>query len=82
MATITLTVPTAVANRVLDAIATKYGYTGFLANGTTAQTKTEFYKAWIIKQTLAAVSEQEANTAAAAAANAANTDVNTNIVIT
>lgn len=82
MATITLTVPNGVANRVLDAIATKYGYSGFLADKVTPQTKIEFYKAWIIKQTLAAVSEQEANTAAAAAANAASTDVTTNIVIT
>lgn len=82
MATLTLNIPTGVTNRVLDAISTKYGYTGFLANGVTPQTKPEFVKAWIIKTVMAAVKEQEANTAAATAASNANTDADTNIVIT
>lgn len=82
MATITLTIPNGVTNRVLDAISTKYGYTGFLANGTTPQTKAEFVKAWIVRQIMTAVKEQEANTAAATAASNANADADTNIVIT
>lgn len=80
MATITLNIPNPVATRVMDAICTKFGYTGFV-NGV-AQTKPEFVKAWIIRDLMNAVKEQEANTAAAMAAANAVTDADTNIVIT
>lgn len=82
MATISFNVPDAIANRVLNAIATKYGFTGFLADGVTPQTKTQFYKQWVINSTLAAIKEQEGNTLAATAINNNNTDINSNILIT
>lgn len=82
MATISLTIPTVVTNRVLDALSTKYGYTGFLANGTTPQTKPEFVKALITRWIIAAVKEQEGNTLAASAVSTNSTDVDSNIVIT
>lgn len=82
MAVISFTVPDPVANRVLNAIATKFGYTGLLADGITPQTKTQFYKQWVINNTLAAIKEQEGNTLAATAINTNNTDVNNSITIT
>lgn len=77
MADITLSVPPAVTNRVLDAISTRYGY-----NPAVDGTKAAFVKKWIIKQVMDAVREHEVNTAAATAATTAGTSVTTDIVIT
>lgn len=82
MPSITLNVPTATASRVLNAICTRYGYTGFLADGVTAQAQIDFVKAWIITHVMNAVREQEANTAAAAAQATAAANVDTQIIIT
>lgn len=61
MATITITIPNNVANRVQDAICEKYGYTGFLdRDNTIPQTKPEFVKAWIISDIKRAVKDHEA----------------------
>lgn len=82
MANITLTIPDAQINRVLNALATKFGYTGFLSDGVTPQTKAQFAKAWIIKDIIAAVKDQEGNTLATTAINNNSSDIDSNIPIT
>ncbi len=83
MATITLTIPNAVASRITDAISAKYGYSATLMNGTpNPQTKADFTKAWLITQLKNAVKEHEQNTAAAVASTNAANDVDNNISIT
>lgn len=79
---VTLNIDNTVINRVLNAISTKYGYTGFLPDGVTPETKPAFVKRWMTGIIIAAVKEQEGNTLAAAAIATNNTDVNTNIIIT
>ncbi len=81
MASITLTIPGPVANRFLDAFALRKGYTGFLADGITPQTKTEFLKADLIRYAKGAVSDQESITASNVACQAAQLDVEANIII-
>jgi len=82
MATITFTVPNPVVNRFLDAIATRHGYTGFLPDGTTPQTKSDFAKQVTIKFWKAELKSHEGNTLAAATIAANDIDVDTNIIIT
>ena len=82
MATLTLTIPNAQLSRVADAISTKFGYTGFEADGITPQTKQEFVRKILIKYLKRNVAEHEAGTAGAAAFNAALADVETNVSIT
>lgn len=82
MAAITITIPAGTTNRVLDAIAAREGYTGFLADKVTPQTKTEFAKAWIIKAIKTSVKAYEADIAIDSAKTTAMNDVETNIVIT
>lgn len=83
MATITLTIPNAVAQRVLDGVSSKYGYSATLADGSAnPQTKSEFVKAWLSKVLKDAVRDYEADTAAANAAIAAANSVESNIAIT
>lgn len=82
MANITLTIPDAQINRVLNAISTKYGYTGFLPDGVTAQTKAQFVKSIIVKRILADVKDQEGSVIATTSVNTNNTDIDNNIPIT
>lgn len=81
MASITLTIPSGVATRVLDSFAAKKGYTGFLSDGITPQTKTEFLKADLARYVKQTVADYEAIQASNAACIAAQNDVETNIVI-
>lgn len=83
MATITLTIPNVVATRVQDALCTQQnGYTGFEADGTTVQTKAAFVKNFIIRKIKEEVKSYEINAAQINAANAAEADVNNNLIIT
>lgn len=82
MAAITITVPAGAATaRVVTAICTAYGYQATINGSPNPQTQAEFVKQWIITQVKNAVTQYEANTAAAAAAATSTADVNTNIVI-
>lgn len=82
MATITLNVPNAVAPRVLDVIAARHGYTGFLANGITPQTKTAFFIAYLEKHIRSEMKSHEGATIATNAVRANDIDIDTNIIIT
>lgn len=82
MATISFTIPNAQASRVVDAIATRYGYQSTINDLPNPQTKQEFTKQWLITQLRNAVREHESATAAALAANNAALDVDNNISIT
>lgn len=65
---------------ILDAIATKFGYTGFSDKELlVAQTKQEFYEAWILKMTLSAVSEHLKSTAGDVAAKDKQAEIDTTI---
>lgn len=78
MAIITFNVP----NRAADAICTKFGYTGFLPDRITPQSKQEFFKAHYIREMKADAISQEAATAAATAYTTTANDGETNIIIT
>lgn len=76
--TITMQIP----DRVILANATRYGWTGFLADGITPQTRPQFVKQLVIRRLIADTKEQEGNTLAAAAVNNNSTDIDNNISIT
>ncbi len=84
MASITLTIPNAIASRVTDAICNSNGYTAILSETglPNPQTKVEFVKAWLGKQLKDAVKKYEAQTASNNAFLNASTDAETNINIT
>lgn len=82
MATITLTVPNPVVNRVTDAICTRFGYQVTIDGVPNPQSKSDFLKQQIAIWIKAQVREHEANTAAATASTNAGADVDANIVIT
>ena len=82
MAAITINVPAAQVNRVLDAMCTRFGYTGFEADGITPQSKSEFVRKLIIKYVKDNVAAHEAATAAAVAFTVAENDVQNNVNIT
>lgn len=82
MATLTITIPAGQVNRVVDAIATRFGYTGFEEDGTTPQTKSEFCRKLIIKYIKSNVKEHEAATAGRSAFVIAEADAELNITIT
>jgi len=81
MASITLTIDDSIALRVLNKFCLRKGYTGFLADGVTPQTKIDFLKADLSYYIKRAVLEQEAGEASVAASIAAAEDVETNITI-
>lgn len=78
MANITFNVP----NRAVDDVCTKFGYTGFLLDGITPQTKPEFFKLHYSRLMKADAISQEAATAAAAAYTTTANDGEANIIIT
>jgi len=82
MAQITINIPNGVVSRVEDAFATKFKYTGFLADGTTPQTKAEFAKAQLVKYITNIVKIQESQDAATAAQQAAIANATSTIIIT
>lgn len=77
MATITITVPDAVAPRVLDAVAATYGW-----DANMGLTKAQFAKKWLQGQLQTTVKNYETGQAQATARVAAETAVDTDIVLT
>lgn len=80
MPTVTITIPTAIANRVIDGFCTRYNYTPILEDGTpNPETQAQFVKRKIIEYIKQAVREAEiqtaTNTAATSAAESADTDI-------
>lgn len=72
MATITITIPDAIAQRVLNGFSQRYGYQPLLENGTAnPETKAQFCKRKITEIVKVAVRESEMNTAINAASKAA-----------
>ena len=81
MASISLTIPNPIANRVLDSFCAKKGYTGFLPDSITPITKQDFLKADLIKYIKNNVAEHEAIIASNAACQTAQQYVEDNITI-
>lgn len=77
MATITLTIPDAVIDRVRDAIAANNGY-----NAVVHGTKAQFAKTWIIRQIKNQVNGYEIRVAADTASQTAGAAAESEIVIT
>lgn len=77
MASITLTIPDPILNRVLDALAAKWGY-----NPAGGQTKAQFAKSALAAYVKATVKQYEAEVAAKAAFDSAQATTETDIAIT
>lgn len=82
MQAITINIEDEGCDRVLGAIAERFGYTGFLADGVTVQTKAEFTKAKLIDFLKKNVVEHEAHVAAADAYALAHADAMGDIILT
>lgn len=83
MATLTLTIPNPQVARIQDAICIpQHGYTGFLDDGITVQSKSDFLKIWVGKQIKNAVKNHEAIEAAELAQITAINDIENNLIIT
>jgi len=80
MASITLTVPDAIAQRVLDGFASQKGYTGTAPDGT-AETKAQFLKRKLGEHVREIVLRAEMQAAAAAAGAAAQRKADAEISI-
>lgn len=76
---VSLTIPDAVAQRVVDAVATKFNYSIMKLPG---ETQGQFAKRMMIQWLKDLVTETESVTAIRAAEDAARTSVETDIVIT
>lgn len=84
MATITITIPAGVTNRVIDGLCKRYHYQGFLDEEKTMpnpETKAQFAKKRIISFIKSAVREAEAEDAKKAAESAVVTSVDNDIVL-
>jgi len=82
MASITITIPDAIASRVVNGFAIHYGYAAILQDGTpNPETKTQFAKRKLIELIKQAVKASEIQTAANAAATTAADSVDTDIVL-
>lgn len=82
MATISLTIPDAVIQRVLDALGGTYGYKATLEDGTpNPQTKAQFSKAVVADYVKKIVRQWEAQQAGQTAYNTAANDVDINVTI-
>jgi hypothetical protein len=83
MASITLTIPNgAQTTRVLDALTTIHGYTGFEADGVTPQSKADFVKLVLIRYVKHEIKAYESAIAAEAARIASIDDVENNLTLT
>jgi hypothetical protein len=76
MANITITIPDAVVNRVLDAVASRYNWTADLG------TKAQFAKAVLIRLLKDSVKQYESNAVIQQAQTTLNQQIDTDIVIT
>lgn len=80
MAQITITIPDAIAVRVLNGFAKRFNYSPILENGSpNPETKAQFAKRKLIELIKQAVREAEIQDATNAAATQAAADVDTNI---
>jgi hypothetical protein len=78
MPTITLTFDNTQATRIAKSLCTPFhGYTG---DGS-AQSKIDFYKNWVIKQTKEFVKEQESRVSSEEAILTTKTDIETKLII-
>ena len=83
MTTVTITIPTATTQRVLDGFCQKYGYASTLEGGEpNPETKAQFVKRKIIEIVKKAVRDAEIENAVNVAAGTAGTSVDTDILIT
>lgn len=82
MASITLTIPNgAQTTRVLDALSSIHGYTGFEADGVTVQSKSEFVKKVLIRYIKNEIKAYESAQAAETARITSINDVETNVTL-
>lgn len=81
MATITLNIPDAQLNRVVNGLATLYGYQATVNGEPNPQTKAQFAKAQILRFVKESVKAVEANADAEAARTAAVTKAETEITL-
>lgn len=85
MATITITIPTAVTNRVIEGFCKRYGYSDFLDEKKSIpnpETKPQFVKRRVIEFIKRAVRDSEIETASKAAGDAAGNSADNEIVLT
>lgn len=82
MATVTITIPSNITNRVLDGFCKRYGYSPLLEDGSSnPETKAAFVKRKIIEHIKKAVREAEIEDAVNIAAGTAGSSVDTDIVL-
>jgi len=83
MATITITIPDAIAPRVINGFAKRYNYSPLLENGdANTETKAQFAKRKLVEFIKSAVREAEIQDAANTAATTAGASADTDIVLT
>jgi len=82
MAQITITIPPAVTNRVIDGFAKRYNYSPTLEDGSAnPETKTQFAKRKLMEYIKQAVREAEIQDATNTAATSAAASVDTDIIL-
>jgi hypothetical protein len=83
MASITITIPDAIAGRVIDGFCARYHYSPTLEDGTpNPETKAKFVKRRVIDFIKRAVRDAEIEAAAKAATDAAGSSADTDIILT
>jgi hypothetical protein len=83
MANITITIPNAIANRVIDGFCKRHGYSSILEDGSiNPETKTQFCQRKIREYIKASIKEAEVETAINTAATSAGASTDTDIVLT
>lgn len=82
MTTLTITIPNAITNRVIDGFAKRYNYSPLLENGDpNPETKAQFAKRKVVEFIKQAVREAEIQDAANTAATSAGASADTEIVL-
>jgi len=82
MATVTITIPTAITQRVMDGFCKKYGYSPTLeGDEPNPETKAQFVKRRIIEHIKKAVRDSEIEDAVNIAAGSAGTSADTDITL-
>lgn len=82
MATITITIPAGITNRVIDGFAKRFNYSPKLEDGSAnPETKAQFAKRKLIEYIKQSVREAEMQEAINAAATSAGTSVDTDIIL-
>ena len=82
MATITITIPAATTQRVLDGFCKRYGYSATMEGGApNPETQAQFAKRKLIEHIKKAIRDQEIEDAINVAAGMAGTSVDTDILL-